>query len=278
MLIELATQYLSYVDEMFTTESKISLLTNNDFSWDGAATVKVYRITTAGMHDYGRRGPEVGNWSRYGPLQSLDATTQSMTLRRDRSFSFVIDRLDADETKRALQASTALARQVREVVLPEVDAWTYAQMSEHAGIKPAAAALTPDNIFDEIVKGSNALDNAEVPEVGRCLMVTPDTYMMMKKNNSIIMETNIAQDMRLRGIIAMIDGLNVIRIPANRLPDSFGFMIAHPVATVAPTKLASYRIHENPPGINGSLVEGRINYDAFVLENKADALYLQATV
>lgn len=52
-------------------------------------------------------------------------------------------------------------------------------------------------------------------------------------------------------------------------------MIAHPVATVAPTKLEDYVIHENPPGINGALVEGRINYDAFVLDNKAKALYYQ---
>ena len=71
--------------------------------------------------------------------------------------------------------------------------------------------------------------------------------------------------MRLRGVVAMLDGLTVVRVPATRLPDDFGFMIAHRVATVAPVKLESYVIHDNPPGINGSLVEGRISYDAFVL-------------
>ena len=40
-------------------------------------------------------------------------------------------------------------------------------------------------------------------------------------------------------------------------------------------KLESYRTHENPPGISGDLVEGRIVYDAFVLENKASAIYYQ---
>jgi len=54
-------------------------------------------------------------------------------------------------------------------------------------------------------------------------------------------------------------------------------MIAHPVATVAPVKLEDYTIHENPPGISGSLVEGRINYDAFILENKSGAVLYQAT-
>ena len=44
----------------------------------------------------------------------------------------------------------------------------------------------------------------------------------------------------------------------------------------APTKLESYKAHEDPPGISGSLVEGRIVYDAFVLDNKKAALYYQA--
>lgn len=53
-------------------------------------------------------------------------------------------------------------------------------------------------------------------------------------------------------------------------------MLAHPCATVAPVKLEDYTIHENPPGISGSLVEGRICYDAFVLDNKVKAIYYQA--
>ncbi len=114
MGIELATKFLSHVDELFATESKKSLLTNNDFTWDGTSTIKVYRVTTSTMNDYGRSGPSMGNWSRYGAVEGLEATTQAMTLRKDRSFTFAIDKLDKDETTQALQAATALARQLRE--------------------------------------------------------------------------------------------------------------------------------------------------------------------
>lgn len=276
MAIELVSQYLPYVDEIFTTESKKALLTNDAFTWDGAHTVKVYKVGTAPMNDYGRNGPAEGLWSRYGEIKDLDATTQSMMLRKDRSFTFAIDRLDNDETKQALDGATALARQIREVVVPEVDSYTIAQMAENAGNKPAAVALTAENIYGEIIKGSNALDKAEAPENGRVLAVTPDTYMLLKQSKDVNMETDVANDMRLRGVIGMVDGMNVIRVPASRMPFGFGFMIAHPAATVAPTKLADYRTHSNPPGINGVLVEGRICYDAFVLDNKAKAIYYQA--
>lgn len=276
MAIELVTKYLPYVDEVFTQESKKELLTNQDFDWTGAKTVKVYKISTSEMNDYGRNGATGGNWSRYGKVESLDATTEEFTLKKDRSFTFVIDALDQDETGGTLAGASALARQVREVVVPEVDTYVYAQMVDNAGHKPPATELTPDNIYEEIVKASAALDNELVPETGRVLTVTPDTYLLMKKCKDITMGTDIGNDMRIRGVIANIDGAVTIKIAAARLPEGFGFMLTHPCATVAPTKLEDYNTHVNPPGINGTLVEGRIVYDAFVLENKAKAIYYQA--
>lgn len=276
MAINLVTKFQPYTDEQFSTESKKALLTNQDFDWTGAHTIKVYKVTTSAMNDYGRNGPAEGNWSRYGAVGALDATTEEFTLKKDRSFTFAIDKLDTDETAAQLQAASALARQNREVVIPEVDAYVYGAMCTGAGNKPTAKALTNTNIYTEILAASQALDDAEVPETGRVLVVTPAIYVMMKKSKDIIMETDVGNELRLKGVIGILDGMSVQKIPANRLPSAFGFMVAHPCATVAPVKLEDYTVHENPPGISGSLVEGRICYDAFVLENKAKAIYYQA--
>ena len=226
------------------------------------------------MNDYGRTGPTSTNWSRYGSIDSLDATTETLTLRKDRSFTFVIDTLDEDETANALEPASALARQLREVVIPEIDTHAINEMATNAGNKPAAAALTAQNIYGELVKASNALDNAEAPETGRVLLVTPDTYMLLKQSPDVMMDTDVANNMRLHGAIGAVDGMAIIRVPAARVPEDFAFLVAHPVATVAVQKLAAYIVHSNPPGISGSLVEGRIVYDCFVLESKKKALYL----
>lgn len=274
MAIQLATKFLPYVDEIFTTESKKSILTNNDFDWSGAHTVKVYKVTTASMNDYNRNGENTG--SRYGAVQSLNATTEEFMLKKDRSFTFEIDKLDEEETASQLEAGKALARQLREVVIPEVDSYVYGVMCKGAGYKPEAMELTADNIYTEIIKANAALDEAEVPETGRILLVTPATYLLIKQNTEITLETELDNSLKIKGVIANLDGCSVIKVPSNRLPEDFGFMIAHSVATVAPTKLEDYTTHNNPPGISGSLVEGRICYDAFVLDNKAKAIYYQS--
>lgn len=278
MAINLVTKFKPYVDEMFTTESKLSLITNKAFDWTGAHTIKVYKVTTSKMNDY-KRNPVVGfTGSRYGEIKDLDATTEEFTLKKDRSFTFAIDKLDKDETAQQLSAASALARQQREVVIPEVDSYVYSVMATGAGTAPEAAALTSENIYSEILKANKALDDAEVPETGRQLIVTPDTHTLMKQCKDITMETNIGNDLRLKGVISNLDGANVIKVPAVRLPEKFGFMLCHPVACVAPVKLEDYKIHEDPPGISGSLVEGRVCYDAFILENKKKAIYYQAVI
>lgn len=281
MAIELVEKYLPYVDEQFTTESKKEYLTNQDFSFAGAHSVKIYKISTGKMNDYGRTGATGGNWSRYGAVESLNATTERKELEQDRSFTFAIDALDTEETEGQLEAASALARQVREVIIPEVDTYTLGVMCENAGIKPDAIELTSTNIFDEIFSAGSEMDEAGVPDTERILVVTPETVLKMKQSKDSagryqeMISAVLDESKRKLGFIGYLDGMDVLKVPASRLPENFGFMVAHPCATVAPTKLESFKTHDNPPGISGALVEGRIVYDAFVLDNKAKAIYYQ---
>lgn len=279
MSIELTTKFAPYTDELFKAESKISLLTNTNFDWSGAHSVKLYKISTAPMNDYARNrtaAPEDSeSLSRYGHLLDLSATTEELLLKHDRSFIFNVDRLDADETSGQLEAGTALARELREVVVPEVDTNVYKVMAAGAGHKPSAAALTADNIYAAVVAASQALDDAEVPESERCLIVTPATYALLKQAVEFD-HTEIGTEMRLRGVVGMIDGAAVIKVPQIRLPENFGFMLAHPCATVAPVKLEDFGIHNDTPLSSGTIVTGRVCYDAFVLENKKKGIYYHA--
>ena len=147
----------------------------------------------------------------------------------------------------------------------------------HFQTTPAAKALTAESIYSDILAASAALDDAEVPETDRVLIVTPATYQLMKQSESIVLNCDVGEEMRQKGVIANIDGMNVQKVPANRLPAKFGFMVAHPSATVAPTKLEDFNVHNDTIYSSGAVVTGRICYDAFVLDNKKKGIYYQAT-
>ena len=272
MAINLVTKFTDHVDELFTAESKKSLLTNNDYDWTGAHTIKVHKVNTVSMNDYDRAGTGK-NTSRFGVLGKVENELEEFTLRKDRSFTFVIDKMDKDETGGVLSGASALARQQREIIIPEVDQYVYAEMAANAGTKVVDVTLTESNIYDEIIKGTELLDDEDVPDTARVLTVVPEVYRMMKKCPDLSLDCDVTEKQRLNGVIAMVDGMDVVKISKKRMPANAGFMICHPVATVAPTKLEDYRVHQDPPGISGELVEGRIVYDAFVLDNKKKAIY-----
>ena len=127
-----------------------------------------------------------------------------------------------------------------------------------------------------MLTASQALDDAEVPETDRVLIVTPATYALLKQAVEFD-HTEIGADMRARGVVAMLDGASVVKVPAVRLPTKFGFMLAHPSATVAPVKLEDFGIHNDTPLSSGTIVTGRVCYDTFVLDNKKTGIYYQAT-
>jgi len=275
MAIDYAVKYdlQNLVDEKFKEVAKSNALVNQAYDFEGGKSVKVYNVSTATMNDYSRTGT-----SRYGAVQDLNATTQELLMTQDKSFTFAIDKMDSDESKGALQAADALQRQIREQVVPMIDKYRFDKMAASAG-NTKSEVLSDANIYDNILTATAALDDAEIPQDGRRLVVTPAVYSLLKKSNEVVLDTEIGQEARNRGVIALVDGMEVIRVPATRFGTAnFGFMVAHPVATPAPIKLAEYKVHEDAPGISGSLVEGRVYFDAFVLANKANAIYTHLNV
>ena len=270
MTVNLATKYSQKVDERFKLKSLTESAVNNEYDWTGVKTVSVYSVPTVAMNNYTRTG-----LARYGTAAELDNTKTDYTLTRDRSFTFAIDRGNNQETMGVMEAGKALARQLSEVIIPEVDVYRLAAMSAAAIANghTATTAVTASNAYLMMLNAGAALDEDKVPVQGRIAFVTPTYYNFLKQDNTFIKASEIAQNMLINGQVGEVDGVKIVKVPSTYLPASHSFVMCHPVATVAPKKLEDYKTHDNPPGINGWLVEGRTIYDAFVLTNKVNALY-----
>jgi N4-gp56 family major capsid protein len=275
MAVNYAAKYEKNVDERFKLKSLTEAAVNREFDWNGVDTIKVYSIPTVAMNNYVKTGT-----SRYGAAAELDNTVQTMLLTRDRSFTFTIDKASEQDTQGVMAAGKALARQVDEVIVPEIDVYRLATMSAAAVANghTVTAAVDKATAYEAVLNGTEKLDDKKVPQGGRLLYVTSGFYKLIKLAPDFIKSTEIAQKMLITGQVGELDGMKVIKVPSTYMPANAPFLICHPVATVGAQKLEDYKIHDNPPGINGKLVEGRKRYDAFVLENKKNALYVHKTL
>jgi N4-gp56 family major capsid protein len=274
MAVNLASKYEKKVDERFKLKSVTESAVNREYDWNGVNSINVYSIPTVAMGNYTKTG-----LSRYGTAAELDNTVQTMTLTRDRSFTFTIDRANHQDTQMVMQAGKALARQVDEVIVPEVDIYRLAAMSAAAIANghTATVAITASNAYSQFLKAGEALDEDKVPVTGRIAFVTPAFYSFIKQDPTFVKASEIGQKMLITGQVGEVDGVKIVKIPSTYLPANHAFILCHPSAMVAAEKLQDYKTHDNPPGINGWLVEGRKRYDAFVLENKKNGLYAHKT-
>lgn len=268
MAIEYASKYSSKVDERFTLGSLTNGIVNSEYDWLGVSTVKVYSIPTVALGNYSLTGT-----SRYGVPAELGNEAQEMTVSKDRSFTFTIDRKSYDDTQMTMEAGKALRRQVDEVIIPEVDAYRIAALVTGA---PAGnvktLAVTKTNAYEEFLAVQEILDDEKVPTGGRIVLVTSGYYNKVKLDESFTKKGDMATQIAINGIVGEIDGVPVIKAPKSYFPADVDFVITNPIVMPSPVKLQEYKIHTDAPGISGWLVEGRIRYDAFVLNEKKPAI------
>lgn len=269
MAINYAEKYSPQVDERFKLGSLTTALVNNAYDWLGVATVKVYSVPTAEMNDYTLTGS-----NRYGTPAELNNEVQEMTLAKDRSFTFTIDKKSEDDTMGVMAAGAALARQIDEVIIPEIDTYRISKLV--AGAPTANVikdiAVTKANAYEKFLSVQEILDNKKIPTGGRICMCTPGYYNMLKLDEAFTKKGDMATKIAINGLVGEVDGVYIIKAPKSYFPENVNFLITNPIVMPAPIKLTEYKIHDDAPGISGHLVEGRIRYDAFVLNQKKDAI------
>ena len=268
--MNLATKYASQVDERFFRESQAMVALNNDYKFTGEKTVKVYSIPITPMNDYSRSGS-----SRYGTPADLSRNVQSLTITKDRSFTFIIDKGDKIQSEMVSDAGKALSRQIREVVVPEFDTYVFKTLaaSAIANGNYASSSVDKSTAYAAFLAGMEHMGNKNVPDRGRVAFCSYRFANLLMQDPAFIKYSDRSQDMVIKGILGEVDGCKIVKVPSSHLPQGACFIITHQIAATGPKQLEEYKIHDNPPGISGWLVEGRFIYDCFVLNEKADAIY-----
>lgn len=268
-----ASAHLNKLDERFSLESKTDIIVNKGMrlEFNGKNSVTIYNVNVVAEGDYVRSGT-----NRFGALVELGTGTQTFTLSQDKSFTFSIDRGNLEDSMMAQEVSKAVARQVREVSVPNTDIYRLSVLTSYAvaNSQGATNALAANDTYQKVLVQQAALTDARVPENGRVLFATPAVHNLLKRDPEFQKDCDTSFKDLKKGIVGMVDGLTIVVCPTSYYVANFGFMIVHEELLVAPTKFNSVRILDEVQGIDGWVAEGRRYYDAFIPTQKGTSVRL----
>lgn len=287
--IALAQKFQPILDEIYKASSLTARMDakTKPVNFAGANVVQVFKTDPIGLGKYDRvsgypAGQVVGSW-------------ETLTLATERGRSFVIDRMDDEETL-GMAFGTLAGEFIRTKVVPEVDAYRFSKYASTASINAATpATLDANSIVAALDAAKLELDKDEVPSEGRLLYISDTCLNYLEGKVSRFLGNETAVDKR----VTKYSGMEVIMVPQTRfykgitLDDGatvdaggysktvstgkdINFMIIHPTAVLQVAKHDSLKVFtpEQNQTTDGWLMQYRIYHDAFVYANKLNGIYL----
>ncbi len=210
-VIDLVTKYLPVLDEQYRLASKSAILdTPAEFirETENAKKFKIAKQTTDGLANYSRNSGFVSG--------SSTLTWEEKEYSIDRGRALSMDAMDNTETFGLAFGRLAGTFQ-RDHVIPEMDAIRFSKYYKGAGITKAID-LTTDNvlaIIDDIIAEQ---DDAEVPEEGKIIFVSPTVYKLIMNDKNMTHFICADDDMskRLNKKVYSYNDNLIIKVPSTR--------------------------------------------------------------
>lgn len=273
MAVNLATKYESKLDERFTQKSLTEAWCGHDYNWDGSNTIKVWTIGQANIYDYVASG--ANRYSNNVAPTELEDEINTYSLRRGRSFSHTIDITNNQDQMMIKKTNSVLKQVWDEQMVPEIDKHRLTEWANGAGKAVInATALDKGTIIKQMLTGAAALNNALVGRDGRVCFVTETMAVETQLASELANNESYTSKAIINGEIAKMGGMSIVAVPDDWMPAGVEFMIKYKRASADPMKLKKLQSHTNPPGIAGTLIEGLVRYDSFVLAQKANGIYV----
>jgi hypothetical protein len=278
--INVASLYEKKLEERFSIGSKTNAFAGKKYDFIGAKSIEIITADRVDLVDYTRSGQ-----NRFGTIYELGDTKQTLTMTRDRAFTFSIDKANASDQFNIKQANARLKDHWDNVVTPEVDKWRLAKWEAGNGLSTGKtilsnatpAALTKANILEAIFNASAAMSDELVPTTNRVLFIGELDFVKFQLADQVVGGAQLNKQAVAQGYKGTIDGIQIVTVPSSYMPAKTGFILKWKGATVDPIKLKTLRVQRTPLGIDGDVVEGHIYYDAFVLDAKCKGVYAYKT-
>lgn len=186
----------------------------------GGDTVKIPTLSTTGLGNYDRNAGF--------PKGGVSVKYQTKTMTQDRGTSFLLDRIEVDESGFIATAASAAAIFQREHVIPEVDAYRYSRIYQLANAKGYAKEYTPvaSTIFSELQKDITSVRDSGAGSADLVIIMPYPVADIFDNSDKLIKHINVGKfnqggvDMEVK----TFNGIPIIRVPSDRMKTLYDFM------------------------------------------------------
>ena len=287
--IALFKQYTALLDEVYKQSALTSKIDGaSDLATQGANANELIipMLTMDGLADYSRNSGYVDG--------DVELTNETVKCNFDRGRMFTVDTMDNAET-----AGIAFGRLsgefIRTKVVPELDAFRFAQYAGTTGISKVSAGATLSTGADVITAlraATTKMDEDEVPFENRHLFITSPLYGLVQdldttKSREVLSrfaDTTLVPQSRFYTAIEQLDGTSSSKEKGGYKKATSGkninFMIIHGSAPIQFTKHLDTKVIE--PSVNQSSDGCKFGYRmvgiADVYANKKAGIYCHSAV
>ena len=277
------------LEQKYSRELTSAGLTSQNAIFMGAKVIKIPRLDLEGYKDHSRSG----GWNR----QAIQNSFELKELQHDRDVEFYVDAMDVDETNQILSAANITNVFETEQAIPELDKYRYSKLyADYVALGKTVdeTALTLANVLQVFDNLMEKMDEAEVPQEGRKMYVTPNVHKLLKQAEEIRKVTVVTNNNGAVGrVVRSLDDVQLIMVPSSRMKTVYDFtsgaeagvgakqinmILVHPRAVIAPIKHSAIYLWEpgSHTGGDGYLYQNRRYTDIFLIERKADGVQINA--
>ena len=254
--IALVTKYLPLLDEVYRVNAKSAILEADAAMVQATAdakTIKINKLSMDGLGDYSRQNGY--------PTGSITSDWETHEFTNDRGRRFNLDKMDNLENLGMAFLNMA-GQFMKQRVIPEKDAYTFAKIAGTAGIEGTTGTLTNSTTKAAIETALATLGENEVDEGNMVLFVTPTVkgYLEHELTRSFpVGVTEYGQK------VEYFNDIPLITVPQTRFYNGIDLLDGVSTGETA----GGYKKHVAQSGVSGDANATDVN---FILMDRAAAI------
>lgn len=251
-MINLVQKYHDKLVKSLEYASNLAGKTTDEYKLDGGEGIYLTSISPIALNNYNMSATA----NRYGTPTEVQDTQQYIGWDYDKSYPATVDKANYQDGRYLKTAGAVIEEQNNDVVAPFIEQDFYAKLCAKAGKVIADTAPSSATIMSRLTAIEAAFRNARIPKADRYVVM--GTSILQLVRHSLTSLDNVTDRMLIKGVVGKIGSLNILEAADDDLPTGVHMIAWWKKAAVKAFDIKEAKVHQDPPGINGILIEFRV--------------------